>query len=149
MVKMIALILTGLSICGLLATKEYFSVSKLSYVFLGMGVVTGVSAVLFDSSMVLPAIAFGLMANFEGQAEIEAIENGTNIYIEEPTLPLFAVILAFFLTSGTWWWNLSNPWFVFGLIVSVVFHLFLLIGAIIFLLQKTKSKNATEYDLSK
>ncbi len=57
MVKMITLILTGLSICGLLATKEYFSVSKLSYVFLGMGVVTGVSAVLFDSSMFLPTIA--------------------------------------------------------------------------------------------
>ncbi|MXZ56300.1 MAG: hypothetical protein F4Z14_09045 [Gammaproteobacteria bacterium] len=148
MVRLITLILTGLSICGLLAIKEYFSVSKLSYVFMGMGVVTGVSAVLFDSSMFLPTIAFGLMANFEGQAETEAIENGTNIYIKEPTLPLFAVILAFFLTSGTRWWSLSNPWDVFALIVVVAFHLFLLIGAIIFLLQKTESKNATEYDLS-
>lgn len=148
MIRMITLILTGLSICGLLATKEYFSVSKLSYVFLGMGVVTGVSAVLFDSSMFLPTIAFGLMANFEGQAEIEAIENGTDIYIEEPTLPLFAVILAFFLTSGTWWWNLSYPWNVFALIVLVVFHLFLLTGAIIFLTQKSESKNATESKLA-
>lgn len=144
MVSTITLALTGLSTFFLLAIKHYFSFCKLSYVFLGMGVVTGLSAVWFESSMFQPTIAFLIMAFVEAQSEIEAIEDGKKIYLEDPTLPFLPMALSWYLTSGTNWWSLDNMWNVVALSFLVLFHLVLLIVAIIFLKQNSTSKRADQ-----
>ena len=136
MVKMLALTLSALFIYFSLTLKQYISAGKLPYAFLGLGLLSGVGAVLFDSALWPPTIAFGLMALFEAHRECESIEEGTEIDIKDPTYPLMPVVLTFYLTAGAHWWSLSNPWFVFSLSFLVVYCLFLLVGAIVILKQK-------------